>query len=490
VLSGRIQLIINRVHLCPYGCVLKGAPPNTPLLSGRQLASRYKVRFVWLSSPHCFRVALLVSVLVGLVARLVFVVTTTVPIALDAVTYRGLASNLINGRGYVLPAFAPPHKLVASAAHPPLFSCVLAVFDALGFQSLNEQRISLAVVGSVAVLIMGLLGREAAGQATGIGAALIAALDPVWLQPTGALMSESIYLVLIPLVLLLAFRCLAKPTSWRFGALGLAIALAALTRSEAIDFVILLGVPLLLMVRVPWTSRCVLGLALVLGVALLLGPWLIRNQVDLGGAVLSTEEGGTLIGSYCSATFDPANPTYGSFSGQCAIDSAVLVVAKVRPPDRAKHWTDLSLDRALTESAKQYALNHIGDLPRVVVAREESAWGLGNQNFQLQLAYAEGRNRTCELIGRALYWVFLPFVAFGAVLLARRSPRRFLVVMVPVIVAVVTVALVYGSTRMRVVAEPSLAVLAAMGAVTAARWLRTRMPNTRSTLSRVPHTPG
>jgi hypothetical protein len=95
-----------------------------------------------------------------------------------------------------------------------------------------------------------------------------------------------------------------------------------------------------------------------------------------------------------------------------------------------------------------------------------------------------------ELIGRALYWVFLPFVAFGAVLLARRSPRRFLVVMVPVIVAVVTVALVYGSTRMRVVAEPSLAVLAATGAVTAARWLRTRMPNTRSTLSRVPHTPG
>ena len=159
----------------------------------------------------------------------------------------------------------PPHTLVASAAHPPLFSCVLAVLDLLGLTSLNEQRIAMAVVGSVAVFIMGLLGREVAGPAVGIAAALIAALDPLWLGPTGALMSESVYLVLIPLVLLLALRCLSKPTYWSFGTLGLAIALAVLTRSEAIDFVVLLGVPLLLMVRVPWRNRGILGLAMIVG---------------------------------------------------------------------------------------------------------------------------------------------------------------------------------------------------------------------------------
>ena len=105
------------------------------------------------------------------------------------------------------------------------------------------------------------------------------------------------------------------------------------------------------------------------------------------------------------------------------------------------------------------------------VAREASAWGLGNQNFQLGLAKAEGRNRTYELIGRALYWVFLPFVVLGAVLLAGRSRQRFVVVMAPVVVAVVTVALTYGSTRLRVVAEPSLAIMAAIGVVSAGQWL-------------------
>jgi hypothetical protein len=414
---------------------------------------------------------------VGVVVRLVLVTTVAFPLASDAVVYRFLAKNLTDGRGYDSWSSPTSHKLVATAAHPPLFSCVLAVFDVLGLQSLNEQRIALAVVGSLAVLIMGLLGREVAGPAVGIGAALIAALDPVWLGPIGALMSESIYLVIIPLVMLLAVRCLAKPTWWRFGALGLAIALAALTRSEAIDFVVLLGVPLLLMIGVPWRSRCMLGAALILGVSLLLGPWLVRNQVELGGAVLSSQEGGTLAGSYCSATFDPANAAYGSFSGTCAVGIATIFVEYGRPPDPAQGWTELSLDHALTEWSKQYALSHLGDLPRVVLAREESAWGLGNQNFQLLLAETEGRNRTYELIGRALYWVLLPFVVVGIVLLARRSPRRFVVVIVPIVVAVLTVALTYGSTRLRVVAEPSLALLAAVGAVTAGRWLRSHVPH-------------
>jgi Dolichyl-phosphate-mannose-protein mannosyltransferase len=410
-------------------------------------------------------------VLVGLVARLVFVTTTRFPVALDAVAYRLLARNLADGRGYVRPLYGHPLKLVATAAHPPLFSSVLAVFDTIGLQSLTEQRVALAIVGSLAVLIMGLLGREVSGPAVGIGAALISALDPLWLGPIGALMSESIYLIIIPLVMLLALWCLERPTFWRFGALGLAIALGVLTRSEAIDFVVLLGVPLLLMIRVSWKSRFVLGVALLVGVTLLLGPWLVRNEVKMGGAVLSTQEGGTLLGSYCSSAFDRANGAYGSFSAGCAIGFAAILRADVKPPDRAQGWTELSLDRATTESAKRYALSHLGDLPRVVLAREESAWGLGNQNFQLQLAEAEGRNRTSELVGKALYWVLVPFVIVGAVVLARRSPRRFVVVVVPIAVAVLTVALTYGSTRLRVVAEPSLAVLAALGVVRAVQWL-------------------
>ena len=104
-------------------------------------------------------------------------------------------------------------------------------------------------MGSAAVLVMGLLGRKVAGPTVGIVATGIAALNPMWLQPIGSLMSESILCVAIPLMLLLALRCLEEPTIVRFTILGVVIALAVLIRSEAVDFVVLLGVPLLSLLR-------------------------------------------------------------------------------------------------------------------------------------------------------------------------------------------------------------------------------------------------
>ena len=56
-------------------------------------------------------------------------------------------------------------------------------------------------------------------------------------------MSESVYLVVIPTMLLFALRCIDRPKWWDFAILGVLIGIAALTRSEAVDFIILLGIP-------------------------------------------------------------------------------------------------------------------------------------------------------------------------------------------------------------------------------------------------------
>jgi hypothetical protein len=306
----------------------------------------------------------------------------------------------------------------------------------------------------------------------GVAAAAIAAFNPLWLQPIGAIMSESIYLVVVPLVLLQTLRCLERASARRFVVLGILLAGAVLIRSDAIGLILLLGVPLLLVVAVPWRNRALLGAALLVGLIVVLGPWLIRNEVQLGGAVLSDQQGSTLAGSYCNATFNPTSPTYGSFDGECAAVGTAEVFLGVKPPGGARQWTDLSLDSALTHYAEQYARNRLGSLPRVVLAREASTWGLGNHSFQLALARAEGRNRSYEQAGWIVYWVMVPFVLIGGVVLARQAWRRWLIVVAPLAVVAVNAALVYGSTRLRVAAEPSLAVLAAVGAVAAADRIR------------------
>ncbi len=335
-------------------------------------------------------------------------------------------------------------------------------------QSVTAQRLALAVVTSAAVLLMGLLGRRVAGPLVGIVAAALAAFNPVWIQPVGALVSESIYLVAIPLLLLQALRCLERPTIGRYVVLGVVVASAVLIRSDAIDFVVFLGVPLLILIAVPWRHRGLLGVALLAGLLVVLGPWMIRNEVQLGGAVLSDQQGVTLAGSYCNSTFNSTDPSYGSFDVYCSLTGTAVVVVYSKPPNGARQWTEIAVDRELTHGSEQFAIHHLSALPRVVVAREAATWGLGNHSYQLALALGEGRNETYEQAGWIVYWVMVPFVVIGGVVLARRSWRPFVILVAPLGVVAVNAAIFYGSTRIRTAAEPSLAVLAATGGIAAA----------------------
>ena len=66
---------------------------------------------------------------------------------------------------------------------------------------------------------------------------------------------------------------------------------------------------------------------------------------------------------------------------------------------------------------------------------------------------------------RSSNWVLLPLAVAGGIWLAARSRRRLIIVAVPIVVVAINAALFYGSTRLRVAAEPSIAVLASAGAL-------------------------
>ncbi len=405
-------------------------------------------------------------------------------LGIDAPYYHQTAANLAAGKGYVAP-FIGSAKLVPTATHPPFFPMVLAAFDRLGLNSVGTQRIALAVVVSSGVVLMGLLGRVVAGPPVGIAAAAIAAVNPLWLQPTGSLMSESILLVIIPVLLLLAVRCIDRPSPIRCATLGLVIALATLTRSETAGFTVLLGVPLVLFAEASWRKRGILGFALLAGFGLLVVPWLVRNDIQLGGLTLSDNGGVTLVSTYSPLSFDPASSVYGGFDGGEALGATVLTLESA-PPHHAKAWTELTLNNTLADDAKQFAVEHLSDLPGVVLAREGLTWGLyrpGEALASTQAAAGSQRNRTLDYLGQVFYWIMLPFVIVGIAGLMSRSLRRFTIIAMPLVLVAFNAALVYGSVRLRAAAEPSLAVLAAVGVLAVATWLRDRPPRRGSEIA-------
>src|SRR5205814_5832823 len=97
----------------------------------------------------------------------------------------------------------------------------------------------------------------------------------------------------------------------------------------------------------------------------------------------------------------------------------------------------------------RYAVRHLGRLPRVVLAREMTAWGL---RPLLPIGSAtppmEGRSPRMVKIGFLVYDVLVILAVYGLVVLRRHRASTWNLVATFVVVAV-TAGLFYGNVRFR-----------------------------------------
>lgn len=102
----------------------------------------------------------------------------------------------------------------------------------------------------------------------------------------------------------------------------------------------------------------------------------------------------------------------------------------------------------------------------MVAARVARLWGLAFAEDQRRFDVEEGRHPALQRAGQ---WLHLGLVALGVVgvaSLVRTKERRgaLAVLLGPIALVTATCLLIYGGTRMRTGAEPSLALLASAGA--------------------------
>jgi 4-amino-4-deoxy-L-arabinose transferase-like glycosyltransferase len=404
-----------------------------------------------------FGTALALIAGLGLAARLVYalVVMDGVAVGGDGLEFHLLANQLASGDGYVQPlVVAPSH--VATADKPPLYPLLLTIPSLLGWKTLVAHRVVSCLMGAALVAGVGLLGRRVGGERVGLVAAAIAALYPLLVVLDGSLRSESLYLPLIALVLLLAYRAIDAPSPWRAALLGVAIGLAALTRSEALLLVLLLGVPVLGLT--PAGRRGALAAALAVGCLATVGPWLARDWITFDRPTgISTNEGGLLAGANCDAAYH-----------------SVLIGTWACFPRNDPRWgrNEAVISGHLRGRAFDYVGDHAGRVPAVIGVRVLRVWDLWSpaRAARLESSIADRHIRAQQAAMVALY-LLVPF-ALGGVLVLRARGEPLRILLVPLAFVTLVAALSYGSTRFRVAAEPALVVLAAVGA--AALWDRLR----------------
>jgi Dolichyl-phosphate-mannose-protein mannosyltransferase len=365
---------------------------------------------------------------------------------IDQAYYAMSANSLADGDGF---RFVPLPGAAAqeNASHPPLPSAVLASV-AVVTDSDVVMRLAVALAGAGVVMLAGLVGRTVAGERAGLLAAGIAAVYPnLWVND-GLLLAETFATLCTAALVLLTYRLLRAP-NWRNAAgAGLFCGLAMLTRGELALLLPLLVLPAAMTIREMSVARRLrLAAVALLAAIVVLPPWAIYNRTRFERpVVLSTGDGGVLIGANCDGTY--SGPRIGLWDGSCNV--AVPGDASV-------------LNEARREEAMEYMRGHLDRLPVVMAARVGRIWG-AYQPFQMaDLAEGDGRPKWVSLSGWAVFWPLAALALWGGLMVRRRN-IPLLPLIAPVVVVTLVAAAFYGLLRFRTPAEVSLVVLGGVGA--------------------------
>ncbi len=372
----------------------------------------------------------------------------------DSYYYHAAANLLAEGKGFINPFLYYPHNLhhhVATASWPPLFVFVLAAASVVGFKSFLAHRVWCCIVGTAAIAVCGLAGREVGGRRVGLLTAFLVAVYPnIWMSDE-LVLSEALSPLLVALVLLTAYRFWRRPGWQRAAALGAAIGVAALGRDELALLAVFILVPLALMAKaVRWRSRVGFLGAGALTAALVVAPWVGYNMSRFEKPVfISSGFGVTLASANCNETYSGRFIGYWSYA--CALRA---------PLDKR---ADESVQAA---EAQAYALRfvraHENRLLAVEAARLGRGFGFFHPLDQVHLdSLVETRPYHWALVGLGMYYGLFALGIGGVVVLRRRRVPvgPLLAIGLDVVIAM---SLTFGNTRYRTPFEVSLAILAAV----------------------------
>jgi 4-amino-4-deoxy-L-arabinose transferase-like glycosyltransferase len=371
----------------------------------------------------------------------------------DAFYFHWQARFIADGSGWFISPFPSlsPHVVVPSAEHPPLWSLVLALSDVLGLKSYPSQLLGACFIGAGAVFVTGLAAREVAGERTGLIAAGIAAVYPnYWINDTLGL-SETLILLLVAAVILVAAKLWKKPSLHMTADLGLLCGLAAVTRAEQVLLIAVLLVPLILLLRGVAVRDRLRFLAVGVLIALVvIAPWVGFNLSRFSHRTLLSNDSGTALAmANCRSAYYKAYIGSGDFHCLNRIRGV--------PGDESAQ------DAQNRRVALRYIRGHLSRLPMVLAARPAREFGLYRPLVQLRLERdVNGRPLIIGEIGLGMYYALALAALYGALVLRRRGMTLlpFGGILLELVVAAM---LTFGQTRYRAPIEVVLVVLGAVG---------------------------
>jgi 4-amino-4-deoxy-L-arabinose transferase-like glycosyltransferase len=248
--------------------------------------------------PARARRFLVAAAVAGVLLRAAFGLAywTGKPLTHDEREYLALARSVAAGQGFV---YGEAHdtgtaQQFGRAPIYPLFLAAIGAGSATYNASPARVKIAQALLGGLAVWLIGLIALRATGPRAGVAAAAMAAVYPPLVWIGAYVFSEALYTVLALATVLLLDRAMDRVDEARSARAGGALVLAAgllagvavLTRPAMLFFLPFAVLWLL------WRRLPVLAIAFVIAAIAVVAPWTARNYRVYDRFVLVASEGG------------------------------------------------------------------------------------------------------------------------------------------------------------------------------------------------------
>jgi len=367
----------------------------------------------------------------------------------DGLYWHLAAKYFSEGAGFPHPMFLFFSNIETPAAdHPPIFIIYLGALSKLGFNSVLSHQIATAALALIVVPLFGLVGRRIGGNAVGIVAMLLSALNPLMWGWAPLVMSEPMAVIFVLALVLVAMnywdrKINSEQSLFKIGTfLGIITGIATLTRSE----LLLTGGLIILIVTSSrqvslWLKRLfIVGLSCVVT----LTPWVGYNLSRFEEPVLlSIGSDITFASAYCDRTYYGETIGYWSFACQeDAWDYAHSKVAELNP-DQSQ------LMPHVKEYWRSYVAKNKLRTVQVIPLRLGRALGVYQLTQQINLEQmSDRRSKEATMASWILYFAMIP-LAFLGWRLSTLSFWKRIILLVPILASLVTVAITWGNPRYR-----------------------------------------
>ncbi len=404
----------------------------------------------------------------------------------DSKSYGEIAAGLYETGRYGTPEMRNPTDWSPGA--PILYA---GVYHLTGGVHPEAARAAVAILGALMVLFVYLLGRRLAGPGVGVGAALLAAIYPTFLDNSEQFVSEPIAAFTLSGAVLAGFWAAdAGRTTWAWLLPGALLGATALTRPEYLMFAGILG--LVVLVKLARDRGLRIGVAsvglFVAAFALVLAPWTIRNFVVLDKFVPVTTGGGKAL---FVATYLPGDgrqlrvkrELIRRFEGKQDVTDREVADTQMKDllDKVARRYPDLERDAALAKIGRENFRKYV---------REDPVRYAGMIVTKMWNVWRRGSGPTMRASGWIVFhYGVLALAVVGLGALAWR--RRWEALVLGLLIGGITVlgGLLLAVPRRNVPLMPLVLTLAAVGGawlwLTAGAWLAERRARRRSVGGRV-----